>query len=187
MLRISFGTRFFFVGVSFWGRQVDITQPKQERKAKKKKSPLCFSIIGYSCPFFGTGNFSFGRRGAFQKNLFFSFSCVTLHSKLGSRKAQRKKEDGERGRACLIQVIFAATTFSFPSTFLPKKREREKPSRKGLLQPGGPNQQRWHAKRKLSWNMYTLHTCFCTFGAHLYARSVLMNNFFCIGAQSEVC
>ncbi len=31
-----------------------------------------------------------------------------------------------------------------------------------------PNHQRWHAK----WNM---HTCICTFGADLYAQSVLIN------------
>ncbi len=31
--------------------------------------------------------------------------------------------------------------------------------------------QKW----KLSWNMYTLQTCFCTFGADLYAQSVLIN------------
>ena len=31
-----------------------------------------------------------------------------------------------------------------------------------------PNQQRWYAKWKLSWNMYTLHTCLA------HAQSVLI-------------
>ncbi len=34
-----------------------------------------------------------------------------------------------------------------------------------------PNQQRWHAKWKLSRNMYALHTRFCTFGTD-FAHSV---------------
>ncbi len=38
-----------------------------------------------------------------------------------------------------------------------------------------PNHQRWYAKWKLSRNTYTLHTRFCTFGADLYAQSVLSN------------
>ncbi len=38
-----------------------------------------------------------------------------------------------------------------------------------------PNHQRWYAKRKLSWNTYTLHACFCIFGADLHAQSVLVN------------
>ncbi len=33
---------------------------------------------------------------------------------------------------------------------------------------------------------YTLHTRFCTFGANLYAQSVLTNINFCTVAQSEV-
>ncbi len=37
------------------------------------------------------------------------------------------------------------------------------------------NHQRWYAKWKLSWNMYTLHIHFCTFGADLYAQLVLIN------------
>ncbi len=38
-----------------------------------------------------------------------------------------------------------------------------------------PNQQRWHAKWKLSWNIYTLRKRFCTLGIDLYAQSVLIN------------
>ncbi len=38
-----------------------------------------------------------------------------------------------------------------------------------------PNHQQLYAKWKLSRNMYTLHTRFCTFGAHLYAQSVFVN------------
>ncbi len=38
-----------------------------------------------------------------------------------------------------------------------------------------PNHQRWYAKWKLSWNMHTLHTRFCTFGTDLHAPSVLSN------------
>ncbi len=38
-----------------------------------------------------------------------------------------------------------------------------------------PNQQRWNAEWKLSRNTYSLHTCFCTFGADSYAQSVLIN------------
>ncbi len=38
-----------------------------------------------------------------------------------------------------------------------------------------PNHQQWHAKWKLSRNMYTMRTRFCTFGSDLYARSVLFN------------
>ncbi len=38
-----------------------------------------------------------------------------------------------------------------------------------------PNHQRWHAKWKLSWNIYTFHTRFCTFGADLYAQSLLIS------------
>ncbi len=38
-----------------------------------------------------------------------------------------------------------------------------------------PNHQRWYARWKLSWNMYTMHTRFCTFRADLYAQSVLTN------------
>ncbi len=34
-----------------------------------------------------------------------------------------------------------------------------------------PNQQRWHAEWKLSWNMHTLDTRFCTFW-HRFACSV---------------
>ncbi len=41
---------------------------------------------------------------------------------------------------------------------------------------GPPNHQQWYAKWKLSWNMYTLHTRFCTFGTDLYAQSVIINN-----------
>ncbi len=58
-----------------------------------------------------------------------------------------------------------------------------------------PNQQRWFAKWKLSWNVYsTVHTYsilhthvfFCMFGADLYAQTVLSNKKFCIEAQSKV-
>ena len=41
-----------------------------------------------------------------------------------------------------------------------------------------PNHQRWYAKWKLSWNMYTLHTRLCTFGPNLYStlsRCLLKN------------
>ena len=38
-----------------------------------------------------------------------------------------------------------------------------------------PNHQRWYAKCKLSWNICTLHTRFRTFGADLYAQSVITN------------
>ncbi len=38
-----------------------------------------------------------------------------------------------------------------------------------------PNHQQRYAKWKLSWNICTLHTHFCTFGADLYAQSVLIN------------
>ena len=38
-----------------------------------------------------------------------------------------------------------------------------------------PNHQRWYAKWKLSWNIYTMHTCFCTFDANWYAQLVLIN------------
>ncbi len=39
-----------------------------------------------------------------------------------------------------------------------------------------PNHQRWYAKWKLSWNLHTLHAhFFCTFGANLYAQSVLID------------
>ncbi len=38
-----------------------------------------------------------------------------------------------------------------------------------------PNHQRWHARWKPSQKMYTLHTRFCTFGADLYAWSVLID------------
>ena len=41
-----------------------------------------------------------------------------------------------------------------------------------------PNHQRWYAKWKLSCNIYTLRTRFCTIGADLYAQSVLINNIF---------
>ncbi len=41
-----------------------------------------------------------------------------------------------------------------------------------------PNYQQWHAKWKLSWNMDTLRTRFCTFGSHLYAQPVLINKIF---------
>ncbi len=37
------------------------------------------------------------------------------------------------------------------------------------------NHQRWYAKWKLSWSMYTLRTHFCTFRTDLYAQSVLSN------------
>ncbi len=39
-----------------------------------------------------------------------------------------------------------------------------------------PNHQRWYAKWKLSRNIYTSHTRFCTFGTDLYAQSVIINN-----------
>ncbi len=39
---------------------------------------------------------------------------------------------------------------------------------------------------KLSWNMYTFHTRFWTFGTDLHAQSLLNNKKFCIGAQSKV-
>ena len=38
-----------------------------------------------------------------------------------------------------------------------------------------PNHQWWYATWKLSWNTHTLHARFCTFGADLYAQSVLIN------------
>ncbi len=38
-----------------------------------------------------------------------------------------------------------------------------------------PDRQRWYAKWKLSSDMCTLHTRLCTFGADLYAQSVLSN------------
>ena len=50
-----------------------------------------------------------------------------------------------------------------------------------------PNHQQWHAKWKLSRNMYTSHACFRTFGADLHAQLALINKHFRIGAQSEVC
>ncbi len=49
-----------------------------------------------------------------------------------------------------------------------------------------PNHQRWHAKWKLSRNMYTLQTSFCTFGANLHAQSVIIDKISGGGAQSEV-
>ena len=39
---------------------------------------------------------------------------------------------------------------------------------------------------KLSWNMYTMHTRFCTFGADLYAQSMIIKKNFCTGAHLEV-
>ena len=39
----------------------------------------------------------------------------------------------------------------------------------------GPNHQLWYAKWKLSRNMYTLHSRFCTFCPNLYAQSVIIN------------
>ncbi len=41
-----------------------------------------------------------------------------------------------------------------------------------------PNHQQWYAKWKLIRNIYTLHTRFCTFGADLYAQTVLINKIF---------
>ncbi len=38
-----------------------------------------------------------------------------------------------------------------------------------------PNHIWWYAKWKLSWNIHTLHTRFCTFGTDLHAQSVLIN------------
>ncbi len=38
-----------------------------------------------------------------------------------------------------------------------------------------PNHQRWYAKEMLSWNTYTLHTCFCTLGNDLHAQLVIIN------------
>ena len=38
-----------------------------------------------------------------------------------------------------------------------------------------PNRQRWYAKWKLSWNIYTLHSRFSTFGADLHAQSVIID------------
>ena len=41
-----------------------------------------------------------------------------------------------------------------------------------------PNHQRWYAKWKLSWNtIYTLHTRLRTFGANLYAQSVIKTDY----------
>ena len=33
----------------------------------------------------------------------------------------------------------------------------------------------WYEKLKLSWIMYTLRTCFCTFGANVHAQLVLID------------
>ena len=49
-----------------------------------------------------------------------------------------------------------------------------------------PNQQRWYAKWKLIWNKYTLRTRFCTFGAGLYAQSVLLKQYFRVRDHLEV-
>ena len=47
-----------------------------------------------------------------------------------------------------------------------------------------PSHQWWHAKWKLSRNMHTLHTRFCTFGSDLLAQSVLIKKkSFCIGSS----
>ncbi len=40
---------------------------------------------------------------------------------------------------------------------------------------GVPNHQWWHAEWKLSWSIYTLHARFGTFGADVYAQSVLID------------
>ena len=51
-----------------------------------------------------------------------------------------------------------------------------------------PNQQRWHAKWKLSRNTHTLRTCFFFFArlAPLsHSQSVLIDESICVGAQSE--
>ncbi len=42
-------------------------------------------------------------------------------------------------------------------------------------QTSHPNQQRWYAKWKFSWNMYTLHTRSCTFGTDRYAQPAIIN------------
>ena len=54
-------------------------------------------------------------------------------------------------------------------------------------QDWGPNHQRWHAKCKLSWNMYTLCTHFCTLGADFVCPVGAYQQNFRIGAQEEVC
>ncbi len=55
---------------------------------------------------------------------------------------------------------------------------------------GRPNHQRWQAKRKLSWNMYSLRTSFSRVWRQFVVRSVgvlIINKHFGIGAQPEVC
>ncbi len=58
-----------------------------------------------------------------------------------------------------------------------KNLERGKSYRSGVsnLLHALPNHQRWCAEWKLSRNMHTLHTRFCTFGADLHAQSVIIN------------
>ena len=52
---------------------------------------------------------------------------------------------------------------------------------------GNPTTKGGMQKWKLSRNTYTLHTrLFARFGADLYARSMLINKNFCVGAQEEV-
>ncbi len=56
-----------------------------------------------------------------------------------------------------------------------------------LKENGGmPNHQRWYANWKLSWNMYTLHTRLHTFGANLYAQSVLVHKISALELSREL-
>ncbi len=49
-----------------------------------------------------------------------------------------------------------------------------------------PNHQRWYAKGKLSWNIHALRTRFCSFGADLYAQSVLSDKILAVELSRKI-
>ncbi len=92
---------------------------------------------------------------------------LTNGMKIGIYLPPEEEEEEEEGHLATLAVTLTSDGYSQSSSGHRLHRGR-------YSQLSIPNHQRWYAKWKLSRNMCTLQTRFCTFGANLYAESVIM-------------
>ncbi len=75
-------------------------------------------------------------------------------------------------------IFLHAMRKMFPQKWETRDSHTHKPPTPPKKKTFLPNHQQWYARWKLSRNMYTLRTRFCTLGADLHAQRVLIDKKF---------